>query len=106
MTCVGIDVCDGTFLAPGRNKLGCLLVGVAHLLITDAHLISPDGLAALLGDMSWFARLSRPTYSCFHDVYEFTCSPGSAVAQCLSPAAACDLLTILLLAAVLVVDLR
>ena len=68
--CIGIDVCDGTYLAPARVKLCRVLIGTGHLLVERAC-ISPVDLAALLGVMSWFAQLNRPIYFCFDTVYEF-----------------------------------
>jgi len=68
--CIGIDVCDGTYLAPAKVKLCRVLIGTGHLLVERAC-ISPVDLAALLGVMSWFAQLNRPIYSCFDTVYEF-----------------------------------
>ena len=105
VTCVGVDVSDGTFLVPSRNKLGLLLVGTAHLLTSDTE-ITPDGLAALLGHKSWFAQLSRPLYSCFLVVYDFARRSNNDVPQKLPSACACELLTFLLLAPVLEADLR
>ena len=105
VTCVGVDVCDGTFLAPARNKLGLVLVGTTHLLTSDVE-ITPVGLAALLGHKSWFAQLSRPLYSCFLAVYDFARRSNSDVAQSLPTSCACELLTFLLLAPVLEADLR
>ena len=105
VTCVGVDVCDGQFLAPSRTKLALLLIGVAHFLGTDL-IISPDGLSALLGHMSWFTQLNRPLYSCFNVVYDFTRMGDTGAAASLSRPAACELLTFLLLTPVLEADLR
>jgi hypothetical protein len=102
---VGVDICDGKLLAPARVKLVSLLLGVAHFLNTPMT-ISPVGLGAILGHMSWFTQLSRPLYSCFHSVYDFARIPDDSTPSHLPGCAACELLTFLLLAPLLEADLR
>ena len=45
---IGIDLCGGTHLAPAKEKLYRLLIGVGYLLTHNVP-ISPFDLAAILG---------------------------------------------------------
>lgn len=92
VTCTGVDVCSGIYLAPQRKKVASLFNGVLAFAQQTERLISPNGLAALLGHFSWFAQLSRPMYSCFDHVYEFARRtlpeapqrlPDTCLAECL-----------------------
>ena len=103
--CIGIDVCDGTFLAPERSKLARLLCGVGHQLAFDVRM-SPLSLGAILGHMSWFAQLNRPIYSCFDTVYGFTRQTPDDEARALPPSASLELLLFLALTPLLEADLR
>ena len=70
VTCIGIDVCDGIFLAPNARKLACAVVSVVHLAETGAH-VSPLGVSKLNGTNTWFAQLNRPSFSVFDKIYPF-----------------------------------
>ena len=75
-TVIGIDLDNGRYLVPEGTKLQRLMVGVCHLLELCLEL-SGDEMAAILGTCSWFAALSRPVFSCFHQVYEFSRERGT-----------------------------
>ena len=92
ITCIGVDVCSGLFLAPSAKKLSKLFVGVLHFIFRSNCCIFPLGLAALLGRFARFAQLNRPLYSCFDCVYEFARRmpqdkehplPDACIAECL-----------------------
>ena len=70
VTCIGIDVCEGIFLAPNARTLALTLAAVVHLAITDAH-VSPHGISKLNGTNTWFAQLNRPSFSVFDKIYRF-----------------------------------
>lgn len=78
-TCIGIDVCQGRFLAPSATSLVKLFCAVLYMWQCGAFLqTTPHQLAALLGVMQWHCQLNRPSFSVFHCVYEFTKSlPGN-----------------------------
>ena len=69
-TCIGIDVCEGRFLAPSSHKLAKLLCCCIELLVSRPE-ISPLECSAILGVCTWFALLNRPSFSIFGDIYNF-----------------------------------
>ena len=103
VTCVGIDVCEGIFLAPNARKLAQTLVATTHLVEARPR-VSPLGISKLNGTNTWFAQLNRPSFSVFDKVYAFiegyspqrTDLPREILAElvafcCLSPLLECDL---------------
>ena len=70
VTCIGIDVCDGTCSAPNAHKLALTLAAVVHLAVTDAR-VSPHGISKLNGTNTWFAQLNRPSFLVFDKIYGF-----------------------------------
>ncbi len=73
-TAIGIDLCDGAFLAPHAPKLALVLSGAAALV--DQPPLSPSGTSALLGHFTWFGLLARPMLSSFAEIYGRTTLPG------------------------------
>ena len=73
-TAIGIDLCEGAFLAPHAPKLALVVSGAAGLI--NAPALSPSGTSALLGHYTWFGLLARPMLSCFAEVYGRTLLPG------------------------------
>ena len=66
VTCIGIDVCGGRFLAPHADSLAKVLAAVCHMVTMGGDLlISPRQMAALLGVMQWHCQLNRPVFSAF-----------------------------------------
>ena len=102
--CIGIDVCDGMYLAPARVKLCRLLIGIGHMLVSDASL-SPIYFSAILGHMSWFPQLNRPAYSVLDTVYPFTRIEPSDVKTRQPVEAGAELLMFTALAPLLEADL-
>ena len=101
-TCIGVDCCGGTHLAPHSPKLAKVLVGISTFLRDPCA--SAVELSALLGHLSWFALLSRATFACFDTVYNY--ARGDTQTQERIPQAACsELLLFLLLAPYLEADL-
>ena len=70
-TCIGVDVDDGRFLAPNGKTLLRILIAVAYIADRPAFLASPLGMSSLLGSLTWFACLNRPSFSAFDLVYAF-----------------------------------
>ena len=54
VTCIGVDVCEGIFLAPHNKKLCKIIAGMLGFVMRSRREVTPDGLAALLGHFSWF----------------------------------------------------
>lgn len=73
-TCIGVDVRGGLRAAPGRARLAALLQAVRCLV--KAPLLSPAGLAKLIGHCTWLALLNRPSFAVFHHVYDVTRTVG------------------------------
>ena len=67
-TCVGVDFCNGTEIVPNTGKLAKILAGMCWF--ASAPCLSSLELGAILGHLSWFALMSRPTFACFHEVYK------------------------------------
>ena len=102
-TAVGVDLCDGTFLAPSASKLLFALAHGADLLSRPR--VSPLELHSLLGLLQWFDLLNRPLYSALDRVYDFVRDPADDVARVLPDDVRSELLLALLLAPLMEADL-
>ena len=106
VTCIGVDICQGIFLAPHNKKLCKIIAGMLGFVMRPRREVTPDGLAALLGHFSWFAQLNRPLYSCFDTVYDFTRLEGPDVARNLPESCMHECLLFTCLLPMLEADLR
>ena len=70
-TCIGVDFCDGIYVAPNSRKLARLLIALAHCVVTAPRLSALE-VSALLGQETWIGLLNRPSLSCFHFIYDLT----------------------------------
>ena len=102
-TAVGVDLCDGTFLAPSAPKLLAALAHGADLLARP--LVSPAELHSCLGVVQWFDLLNRLLFSALDVVYDFVRDPDDHVPRVLPPAVRSELLVALLLAPLMEADL-
>ena len=69
-TCIGVDLCNGSFFAPHAPRLATFISAVLETLLRGQ--ISPKGMSALLGFGQWMILLNRPLFSCLDAVYAFT----------------------------------
>ena len=58
-----------------------MLVGVVYLLNNVAAMVTPLELQAILGHLAWFALVTRPVFSCLHEMYEETKRVGTSKAR-------------------------
>jgi hypothetical protein len=77
-TLIGVELQDGRRLAPARDKLALVLVGLVHLLINSSIETTPLELQTILGHLAWFALLTRPVFSSLHEVYADARRDGSS----------------------------
>jgi hypothetical protein len=103
-TVIGIDVVDGTRLAPSSCKLAVWLTALVGLCNNPQ--LSPKEASMFLGLPHWFGQLSRGTYSAFNAVYPFTRLTPDHAELHLPPGALAELLLFGLLTPSLEVDLR
>jgi len=86
-TGIGVDLCDGTHLAPNALKLLMLLSALGGLCgdksVREVH---PWGMAALDGVVQWFNLLSRPLFAVLFEVYNFARRDHPKTSQQLPPA--------------------
>ena len=68
-TLIGVDLQHGRRLAPSCDKMSLVLVGLVFLLSDPSIMLTGLELQAVLGHLAWFALLTRPVFSCLHEVY-------------------------------------
>ena len=75
-TCIGVDISAGRFAGPNAARLCVLAGGLSHIL-RRRPTVSPDELAAVLGQCAWFALLARGSFSALHKVYDYSTQGGT-----------------------------
>ena len=68
-TLIGGDLQRGRRLAPSCDKMALVFVGLVFLLGNPSVKLTGLELQAVLGHLAWFALLTRPVFSCLHEVY-------------------------------------
>jgi hypothetical protein len=66
-TCIGVDLCDGSYFAPHAPRLALFMSAVLETLLHGQ--ITPKGMSALLGVGQWMFLLNQPLFSCLDIVY-------------------------------------
>jgi len=94
-TIIGLDLDEGFWLAPSRDKLLRWTAAVVALL--GRPQCSPRQLSALLGQPRWHFQLNRPLYALFLDVYDFARAEPLHVPRTLPPSCRAELLAALML---------
>ena len=75
-TCIGVDFCNGRYVAPNAKKVCRLLIGISHCIRTRPWLSALE-LSALLGAETWIGLLNRPSLARFFRIYEITMTLSS-----------------------------
>ena len=103
-TCIGVDLCDGSYFAPHAPRLATFISAVLETLLRGQ--ISPKGMSALLGVGQWMILLNRPLFSCLDAVYPFTSLQPDTDVHPIGQKIRCELMLLIVLAPYLEADLR
>jgi len=103
-TCIGVDLCDGSYFAPHSPRLAIFFFAVLETLSRGT--ISPKGMSALLGVGQWMMLLNRPLFSCLDAVYPFTRLQPDTELRPIGQKVRCELMLLIVLAPYLEADLH
>ena len=67
-TRVGVDFSKGITIVPNTGKQAEVISGLRWF--ATAPLVSSLELGAILGNLAWFALMTRATFACFHEAYK------------------------------------